>query len=809
MASGASIRGITIEIGADTSKLKAALTSVNSTVSNTKKQLKDVEKLLKLNPKNTELLSQKQKLLGQQIKNTGDKLKELKKTEETLKANGVDENSEQFMALRREIIETENKLKELNKEYKNFGSVGAQQIAAVGEQMQVLGQKVAEVGTKLTQKVTLPIVAAFTAATKSALDFDDGMAKVYTIADESVKPIADMRAELLELSNATGKSAKELSEAAYQALSASVDTADAVDFVATATDLAKAGFLDTASAVDVLTTVINAYGMSADDAKKIADELVQTQNDGKTTVQELAQSMGTIIPTAAALNIPLEQLNAAYAQMTKQGINTANTTTYLNGMFTELADGGSDVAGILKDQTGKTFGQLMADGQSLGDVLKVLQDSVEGDSEAFLNLWGNTRAGRGALALVNAGAEAFNAETEKMEQATGNVSNALETLATPGAKARKALNQVVNAGIKLGDVLAPYVEKAANKISELAEKFQSLSPETQKTIVKVGAIVAAIGPLLTGFGKITKGIGGLLKLAPKMVKVFSAFGVKGLIIAGIVAGIVLLIKNWDKVKAAAQKLASTLKTAWTNIKNWCSEAWNNVKTTTANAWAAVKTSVTTTATNIWTSITTAWANVKNATTTAWNNVKTAISTAITNAKSTVSSIASGIAGAVSSVWNNIKSTATTVWNSIKDAIVNPINTAKSKIDTLVGGITSAFNGLKSAIKLPSIGTGVITIGGHQLTYPKLVWNARAMQNAVMLDGATIFGAMNGNLYGGGERGRELIVSYDKLAEMMGGGGTTNINVVVNASPGMNERQLADVVARRIQQMVNRKGAVWA
>lgn len=104
------IRGITIEIGGDTSDLTKSLKDANKQISSTQKELKDVDKLLKLDPTNVELLEQKQKLLADQIGNTNSKLEELKSIQQNMDENGVDENSEQYMALRREIIDTENKL---------------------------------------------------------------------------------------------------------------------------------------------------------------------------------------------------------------------------------------------------------------------------------------------------------------------------------------------------------------------------------------------------------------------------------------------------------------------------------------------------------------------------------------------------------------------------------------------------------------------------------------------------------------------------------------------------------------------------
>ena len=129
----------------------------------------------------------------------------------------------------------------------------------------------------------------------------------------------------------------------------------------------------------------------------IADDLITTQNLGKTTVNELAESLGTVIPTASALGVSLDQLSSMYVLMTKQGINNANATTYIRAMMNELSDSSKDVSKYLGELTGHTFGELMSQGYTLGDVMKILGDSVDGNSESFKNLFGNVRAGLGAL----------------------------------------------------------------------------------------------------------------------------------------------------------------------------------------------------------------------------------------------------------------------------------------------------------------------------------------------------------------------------------------------------------------------------
>ena len=145
------IRGIAIEISGDTSKLVKSLKNVDDSIKSTQKQLKDVDRLLKLDPKNTELLRQKQQLLAKQVGDTGKKLEELNKIQKEMDTQGVDKNSEQYQALQRDIISTEQQLKKLEQETKIFGSVGVQQVAAVGKEMQEVGSKVEEAGQKISK----------------------------------------------------------------------------------------------------------------------------------------------------------------------------------------------------------------------------------------------------------------------------------------------------------------------------------------------------------------------------------------------------------------------------------------------------------------------------------------------------------------------------------------------------------------------------------------------------------------------------------------------------------------------------------
>ena len=166
------IRGITIELGGDASGLEQALKGVNKEVKNTQAQLKDVERLLKLDPKNTELLAQKQKLLGDQIKNTNEKLKNLKEAQATMDKNGVDKNSEQYMALQREIISTEREVKNLEAASQETANAMSK-VAQVADKVSQGAQKVADKTKAISAAAGGALTALAGLGIKAAKDADE------------------------------------------------------------------------------------------------------------------------------------------------------------------------------------------------------------------------------------------------------------------------------------------------------------------------------------------------------------------------------------------------------------------------------------------------------------------------------------------------------------------------------------------------------------------------------------------------------------------------------------------------------------
>ena len=621
------IRGVTVEIGGDTSGLKKALSDVNKEISSTSKQLKDVERLLKLDPKNTELLRQKQKLLSGQIEETKTKLDALKKAEAELKSSGVDKNSDQFQALELEVIATEQDLKNLKTEFREFGSVAAQQIASVGKDMQDLGNKISDTGEKMTKTLTLPIVAAATAAVKTTADFDSAMAEVAATMGKSMSELESetgsvtlawgefngtLREFAIEMGEKTAFSATEAAQALNYMALAGYDVQTSMEMLPNVLNLAAAGNIDLATASDMVTDVQTAFRISGDRTTQMVDEMAKAASTGNTSVKQLGEAFLSVGGLAAELNGGMvklddgtmkvvdgvQELEIALVAMANAGVKGSEAGNHMRNMLLKLssptADGTKQLEALgvkVFDTTGKMrslrdiFGDLnsklnnLTQEQKIQAIADLFNTRDLASAEALLNSIGSDWDEIGAAILKADGAAQKMADT-KLDNLNGQITllkSALTTLA-----------------ISIGDIIMPYLRKLVEHIQGLVDKFNGLDDRTKKIITTVALVVAAAGPLLIIVGKVMSGIGSILTTIPKIVSsirtvataVTSLFSIVAanpiiLVIAAIVAAVIaatiLIIKNLDTIKA------------WiASFKGWASSVATSVATTFVNAFTYVR-----------------------------------------------------------------------------------------------------------------------------------------------------------------------------------------------------------------------------
>ena len=376
--------------------------------------------------------------------------------------------------------------------------------------IQNTGSSIMGVGLKISALVA-PMAAAATEGLKLNSQFSAGMSKIATLLGNDIEAANRLKQGLRDLSDETGVSVTDLTEAEYQAISAGVDAAHVTEFMGTATKLSQAGFADASTTIDALTSVLNAYGLSADNAAHIADEFILTQNLGKTTVAEMAATIGGVIPIASAAGVSTEELMASVAALTKNGMKTPDAMTALKGAISGIIKP-SEAAMKQLQEMGLSIDTLSAkhlNEVGLTGVLNEIKTATNGDTDAMAKLFPNVRALNAMLALTGPAGSTYTQALNEMKSANGLTEQTFQQLLKndPTKATALAINQLKNAGMDLGQGLAPILLRASMMTKRLAKALKELSPEQWKMITGFVQTSIVLGVGLTAVGKAVKMFG--------------------------------------------------------------------------------------------------------------------------------------------------------------------------------------------------------------------------------------------------------------------------------------------------------------
>ena len=820
-----SIKGITIELDGNTTKLTAALKNVNTAVRQTQTQLKNVERALKLNPGNVQALQTKFSALGTKISETREKLRLLKEAEEQAVgqlARGEISQGE-FDALQAEIAATTEELKALEREYAQFGSVGAQQVAAVGAKMDAFGQKIAAVGDKLTMSVTMPLAMLGGAAVKNFAEVD----KTMTLTNQTMGNTA-AEADLLNtaMKDAAANSTYGMSDAATATLNfarAGLDAEQAAAALAPTMNLAagEGGDLDTVSAGLVAT--INGFHGSFDQAAQYADVFANACNNSALDVNSLSSAMSVAAPIFSAAGYSVHDAALYMGVMANNGIEADKAANSLKTGIARLvspAKEGAQMMNALGIEITNADGSMkdsVTVQRELHDAFAQLSESEQ--IAAASAIFGKNQMAPW-LALINSAPEDVAALSGALMEEGTTAEMAAAMMGGFGGSLEKLKSSLDVAIYSLGEALAPTILKVSTGIQKVVDWFNQLSPATQTLIANVLLIVAAIGPVLAIGGRLISGVGKILSLAPMIVNAFNGIKtaisfVSGaftllnptvLIVVGVIAALVaagvLLYQNWDTIKAKAQELGTAISTAWTGLTTAVSTAWETLKTNCSAAWEAITTTVQTNWDAMRNAISSALSAIQSVVSTVWSAISTTVTTVVTTVSNTISSVWSALTGTVSSIWNSVKSavqsafdpvksivsgivdnvrdklvntwngisgTVSGIFSAIKEAMTKPIDAAKSALETAVDRIKSIFSvkiqGPK--LSLPSVSvSGKFSLNPPSVPHFSLSWHKDAYKNAMLFTSPTVLGTPNGYHGFGDGNGGELVIGEKYLQSMI-------------------------------------------
>ncbi len=632
------IQGITVEIGGDTTKLTAALKGVNGEIRTTQSQLRDVNNLLKLDPGNTELLAQKHRLLAEAVRETKEKLETLKaaaeQANEALAKGEI--TQEQYDGLQREIIETEERLKSLE-EQASQSAVAVQKIAAVGEDLKNLGDKISGVGTTLTKSVTTPIVGLGTVAVKTAADFDTAMSQVGAVSGATGKDLDALRDKAREMGSKTKFSASEAAEAMNYMAMAGWKTSDMLSGIEGIMNLAAASGEDLASTSDIVTDALTAFGLTAADSGHFADILAAASSNANTNVSMMGETFKYCAPIAGALGFSAEDTAEAIGLMGNAGIKSTQAGTALRTIMSNLS-GEVKICGSSIGEV--TIATTNADG-SMRDLSAILADCrtafgglSESEKAAAAEALVGKNAMSGFLALMNAAP----ADIEKVSSAIANCDGkSAEMAATMQDNLAGQLtilkSQLEELAISFGEILMPAIRQIVTWVQGFVDKLNGMDEGTKNTIVTIGLLAAAIGPVLIVIGKVVSAVGSIMTFIPTLIGGISSIGGGLSALWGILAANPVTL-----VIAAIAALIAIFVALWNNCEGF-REFWINL-----------------------------WNVIKEAAVAVWNGLKDFFS-----------NIWNAITGAAQSIWNGLKDFFSGLWEGIKNIFQTVLDVIKTLI----------------------------------------------------------------------------------------------------------------------------------
>ena len=431
---------------------------------------------------------------------------------------------------------------------------------------------------------------------KMAADFDKAFRQVQTLFPGAEKSVAHLQKEVLELSKTLGVDATKSTEALYQALSAGVPVENSMTFLKTAAKAAIAGTISTEQAVDALTSTMNAYKLPASEAEAVSDILFATVNRGKTTFEELSKSMFNVAPIAASMSVPLIEVSAAIASITKQGVPTTIATTQLRQVFVSLQKPTADMVKVLNSM-GYASGQAALDELGLQGTLNAVAKASDETGISLAKATGSTEALGAVLALTNKNAQTAEDDLLALMQAGGAMQAAFLTMDKSTTRQFEKFRYTMAATqIEMGSKLLPAANALAGALSKMPSSviigatallgfLALLSPVAGgiAAIIKVTRLltIANIKQTATRIASTAASVASVI--VTKTIAVTTILWAKaqwllniamhanpiGLIILGIAALIavtVVVIKYWDKIVDVFKRAFDWLKKASLPIK---------------------------------------------------------------------------------------------------------------------------------------------------------------------------------------------------------------------------------------------------
>lgn len=572
------LKGLTLQIGGDTTKLSEAIKKPEKDISDLQSKLKSVNQMLKFDPSNTELLAQKQRLLKEQISATEDKLKLLKETQQQFVAEGGNVDSKQYIALEQEIQKTENTLKRLNSETSNASA----SMQAFGEKAKQVGDKFTSVGKEVS-KASAVAVAAGAASYKAWSEVDDALDSVAAGTGATGKQLESLQQIAKNVYTTMPVDIKATGQAVADINTRLGLQGDALeDATRKFLKYSEVNNSDVSTSIETVSKAMNDANIPSSELSNVLDELTSASQASGLTVDTLAEALSQNGVQMRALGLNTQETIALLATMEKNGVNSSVVLTGMKKAMANYTDAGKDA------------------NVELGNLFKGIQDGTVSASDA-MDVFG-TKAGASLYQYIQEGKLNYQDLLKVLQDSNGQLDASYEAMLDPMDQAKIAMNNLKQVGADLFDqiqvTLAPMIQGLAEALKQFSQWFDSLDPNVKEFIVTLGLFVAALGPVLIFIGQVCTGVSQIIEivgfLGEFLAPIFSAIG-SGLsalwgiilanpviaIVAAIIAVIVLLWTKceWfrDGVTTLINNIRDGFKNGWDKIKNIWTSSIDSIK----------------------------------------------------------------------------------------------------------------------------------------------------------------------------------------------------------------------------------------
>lgn len=754
---GGRIKGITIEIGGDTTGLDKALRQVNSTISSTQSALKDVNKLLKLDPSNTELIAQKQRLLKDAVSATNEKLTALKEAQK--QAQEQMERGElgrdKYDALQREIIETEQELRRLQEEAATTSTALAK-IEEAGGKLVAAGDTIAGAGKKMSV-LSAAVVGIGAAAVQTTAEFDAAMSKVAAVSGAAGNELEALRDKAREMGEKTKFSASEAAEAMNYMAMAGWKTEDMLSGLDGIMNLAAASGEDLATTSDIVTDALTAFGLTASDSGHFADILAAASSNANTNVSMMGETFKYCAPIAGALGFSAEDTAEAIGLMANAGIKSTQAGIALRTIMNNLT-GEIKICGASLGET--TIATTNADGsmRDLSDILADCRAAFAGLSESEKANTAEALVGKNAmsgfLALMNAGEQ----DVQKLSSAIANCNGSAASMAeimqdNLSGQITILKSQLQELAISFGEMLMPLIRKIVSAIQSFVERLNQMDEGTRKAVLTIGMIVAALGPFLVVLGTTISKVGAAMqgfttlavcikKLGVGVEGANGLLGKLGAALGGVSAPVLAVVAVLATLTAAFMHLWNTndgfqeaILSTWSKIKDTLSGFFQGI-VDRLNALGFEFTDILDVLKTAWDAFCSVLAPLFEG---VFNHIANILST-VTGVITGILDVFIGIfTGNWSQAWTGVQEIFSSIWNGISSFFTNILDVIQGVADVALGWFGTSWNEVWTNVKtfFENIWNGIVS-------FFTSVWDGlcNTVQTAVMLIGSILQAAFD-------------------------------------------------------------------